>query len=100
MRNNLTKTEIITDPARFCELVHDETLRIDNVDMISDKVIYVTYRSKRDFTVENDSSNIFVSLWTTSMARVHLYGLMKAVTDDPLCELLYTVGTPFKKAST
>lgn len=81
----------MTDPAKFCRLVYDDTLKIDLVDMVADHVLYLTYRSKRDFTVENDTSNIFISLWTTSMARVYLHKLMYAVATAPGCELLYTV---------
>ncbi|KAH7726301.1 hypothetical protein AAVH_06102 [Aphelenchoides avenae] len=90
LRNNLTRTEIVTDPAKFCRFVYDDTLKIDQVDMVADNVLYLTYRSKRDFTVENDTSNIFVSLWTTSMARAYLHKLMHAVVTTPGCQLLYT----------
>lgn len=81
----------MTDPAKFCRFVYDDTLKIDQVDMVADNVLYLTYRSKRDFTVENDTSNIFVSLWTTSMARAYLHKLMHAVVTTPGCQLLYTV---------
>lgn len=91
MRNNLTKSEIVESPAKFAELVHDSRFDVHSADMVSDTAAFVKYSHRDEFVEENSSSNIFVSLWTTSAARLILYGHMEKVQTTPGCELLYTV---------
>ncbi|KAH7697592.1 hypothetical protein AAVH_35324, partial [Aphelenchoides avenae] len=90
MRNNLTKSEIIESPAKFAELVHDARFDVHSADMVSDTAAFVKYSHRDEFVEENSSSNIFVSLWTTSAARLILYSHMEKVQTTPGCELLYT----------
>lgn len=90
MRNNLTKSEIIESPADFAALVHDSRFDVHSVEMVNDKAAFVKYSSRKEFVEENSSSNIFVSLWTTSAARLVLYSHMEKVYTTPGCELLYT----------
>jgi hypothetical protein len=72
-RENLTQVEFITeDLARFNELVFsDNAYEVLFVDLVSDNVAYVVY--KPCFPKPNPKGNIVVALWTTALARLHLY---------------------------
>ena len=50
----------------------------------------VTYTSKTEFVEENSSSNVVLSLWTTSAARIKLLKALQTIADTPHCEILYT----------
>ena len=97
MRNNLAKTAIITKPDEFCKIAYDDRL-LWTAEMVSEEAVHVSYTHKKDFVEENSSSNIFVSLFTTSAARLQLYKYMRQVADHPRSELLYTVSpTPVEQ---
>lgn len=89
MRNNLTKTLITDSPSKFFDIIYDDTLEVTAIDMVNDKAIFLSYAHKKDFVEENPCSNIYVSLWTTSAARLILYEYMEQVVNDPDCEILY-----------
>ena len=91
MRNNLAKTVITTKPDVFCDIAYDDRLVLNTVEMVSEEAVHLTYTHKKDFVEEAPSSNIFVSLFTTSAARLRLYEYMRQVTTHPHSELLYTV---------
>ena len=90
MRNNLAKTLITNKPSEFFDLANDDRIVINTVDVINEEAIHVTYTSRKEFVTENPSYNIFVSLYTTSAARLTLYSYIRQVTDAEGCELLYT----------
>jgi hypothetical protein len=50
----------------------------------------LTYQKKKEWTTEHDSSNVVISLFTTSYARILLLKAMQKVARSPGCELLYT----------
>ncbi|KAL3115476.1 hypothetical protein niasHT_016600 [Heterodera trifolii] len=52
--------------------------------------IRVLYKPKKNFIVEHTSSNIVLSLWTTSRARLKLFDYMLQCYNTPGTELLYT----------
>lgn len=87
----MAKTEITDDAAKFCEIAYDKRLQLHSAEMVTDKTMYMTYTQKKDFIEEAPTSNVFVSLFTTSYARLRLYKYMRMVADTPGCELLYTV---------
>ena len=91
MRNNLGKTKLTESPDEFRKLVDDDRLDIHSVDMVSDEMMLISYTRREEFVEEAPTSNIFVSLWTTSSARLILYGYMEQVARTPGCDLLYTV---------
>uniref|UniRef100_A0A183C555 DNA-directed DNA polymerase n=1 Tax=Globodera pallida TaxID=36090 RepID=A0A183C555_GLOPA len=70
MRNTLSKTEIV-----------------DNMERPG--VVRVKYAKKAEFIKEHNVSNIILSLWTTSAARIKLYEYMEQVYRAKGCKLLY-----------
>uniref|UniRef100_A0A914QY49 DNA-directed DNA polymerase n=1 Tax=Panagrolaimus davidi TaxID=227884 RepID=A0A914QY49_9BILA len=90
LRNNLAKTVIVTTGVKANAVMSKDNAIISTVDILNNKEVMITYTMKKDFVTENASSNIIVSLWTTSAARIVLYRLMELVEKDPNCKLLYT----------
>ncbi|KAL3081620.1 hypothetical protein niasHS_009079 [Heterodera schachtii] len=66
-----------------------EYRRIYGVDL-EFETIRVLYKPKKNFIVEHTSSNIVLSLWTTSRARLKLFDYMLQCYNTPGTELLYT----------
>lgn len=90
MRNNLSHNEVVADVSTYYKLLLDTRLQIEMVIPVSENVVRVVYRPKKDFIKENSISNVVVSLWTTSAARLVLYNYMRLVDDTSGCRVLYT----------
>lgn len=71
--------------------MNNNTIDICSIDDLTPKTILITYETKKEFIVENEGSNVIISAWTTSAARLKLLSAMQAITDSPHAELLYTV---------
>lgn len=59
--------------------MYDSTKEVQSVSMVSDTVAHVAYADRAEFVKENSASNLFVCIWTTSLARLHLYKFMEKV---------------------
>jgi hypothetical protein len=89
LRNKLSKTQIITSTAELAAIMDDYRLEINSIDHIDDDTLMVTTTEKDEFVKEHPSSNIIVSLWTTSAARLLLLGALKKVAATNGAEVLY-----------
>jgi hypothetical protein len=85
----LTKTIIINRPDKFFDLAFDERFEISQIIPVSEETIRLTYREKTDFVQENATSNIVVSLYTTSIARLKLFSYLRQIEKVPGCTILY-----------
>ncbi|KAH7687835.1 hypothetical protein AAVH_40612, partial [Aphelenchoides avenae] len=90
LRNNLAKTLVTEKPDEFCKVAYDDRLNLNAVEMLNEEVAHLTYTHKKDYVEENAASNVFVSLFTTSAARLRLLEYMKKIDDHPTAQLLYT----------
>ncbi|KAL3076772.1 hypothetical protein niasHS_011509 [Heterodera schachtii] len=57
---------------------------------LSDSAVRVLYKHKKNFVTEHSSSNIVLSLWTTSRARLKLLDFMTQIERTEGAKLLYT----------
>ncbi|KAL3080637.1 hypothetical protein niasHS_012981 [Heterodera schachtii] len=57
---------------------------------LSDTAVRVMYKNKKNFVNEHTSSNIVISLWTTSRARLKLLDFMTQIDRTEGAKLLYT----------
>ena len=89
LRNRLSRTEVIADPYDLAEKFDDPKIELNDVYELSDELMLVTYTPKSEFVEENASSNIVLSLWTTSAARIKLLKAIQTVSNTPDCEILY-----------
>lgn len=91
MRNyGLGQTMITDDPSVLGDMLDRNDIEILDVDEIIKGVIIINYSTKKEFIEENPASNVVVSLWTTSCARLLLLRAMQIVSRTPGCKLLYT----------
>ncbi|KAH7710231.1 hypothetical protein AAVH_22472 [Aphelenchoides avenae] len=90
LRPNLAKYIVTESASRYFDLIESDKNEVHTIEMVSDDAVGITYSSKDDFVVEGTSFNLFLSIFTTSAARLKLYSIMRAVADSEGCKLLYT----------
>ncbi|KAL7080356.1 hypothetical protein ACQ4LE_000096 [Meloidogyne hapla] len=89
LRNTLSKSFITDSPAELRRFAENKSIEVNTVDKLTPDTILITYDSKNEFIEEHQTSNIVISLWTTSMARIHLLRAMQKIVGAPGCSLLY-----------
>ncbi|KAL3087668.1 hypothetical protein niasHT_028974 [Heterodera trifolii] len=91
MRNLLSKAIIDNDESIIHQYTEDKKIELIDLEMMDEDndVFMLTYKPKEEFVDENKYSNVVISLFTTSMARLYLYEALKKVDDTPGCEILY-----------
>ena len=95
LRNyGLSETQITDDPAELRRYLEDRSLDVTALDELDEETIMISFVKKRDWVEEGNASNVVISLWTTSQARILLLKAMQKVANTPGCEILYT-GKPF-----
>lgn len=90
LRNTLSKTLVSDDPLEIDKIMSGDIYEVSSIDLLDKNKVMMVYNNKKDFIVENDASNIILSLWTTSAARVKLYEIMDIIVNTPGCTLIYT----------
>jgi len=81
-RQNMSKTEYVTDIKRFYEILLDDRLDNINLNFINEDMVQMSYCFK-DYYVENDyNTNIFIAAFTTSSARLRLYKMLEYLEDQ------------------
>ncbi|KAL3109583.1 hypothetical protein niasHT_016927 [Heterodera trifolii] len=91
MRNLLSKAIIDNDESLIHQYTEDKKIELIDLEMMDEDndVFMLTYKPKEEFVDENKYSNVVISLFTTSMARLYLYEALKKVANTPGCEILY-----------
>ncbi|KAL3084210.1 hypothetical protein niasHS_009698 [Heterodera schachtii] len=91
LRNfGLSQTLITDDPVTLAEYLDNKSIEVTSIDQLDETHILITYLHKKDWIDEHACSNIVISLWTTSAARLVLLKAMQKVVRSPGSELLYT----------
>lgn len=72
---NKSKTEFITDPAKFYKVFFDDKIdgKILNVNFINENCCEITYKMKDVAEKADFKTNIYIASYTTAMARLKLY---------------------------
>uniref|UniRef100_A0A914M8V0 DNA-directed DNA polymerase n=1 Tax=Meloidogyne incognita TaxID=6306 RepID=A0A914M8V0_MELIC len=89
LRNTLSKSVIINSPNELIEFDNNKSIEVQSVDELTEETILLTYKPREEFIIEHDTSNIVISLWTTSAARIRLLKAMQKVAGRFDCNLLY-----------
>jgi len=69
LRNRLAKTCVIDDPGELLDLLENYQFDVNTISEINADVMLVTYTPKEEYVVENPSSNLCISIFTTAYAR-------------------------------
>uniref|UniRef100_A0AC34RI45 DNA-directed DNA polymerase n=1 Tax=Panagrolaimus sp. JU765 TaxID=591449 RepID=A0AC34RI45_9BILA len=80
---------VTDDHFKIDELMNDESLKIKSVDFLHQDKLLITHARKDRWVNEGKYSNCIISGWTTSVARLRLYGYLKTVSKTPGAKVLY-----------
>ncbi len=83
-RSNLCKTEIITEPARYYDLLSSDEVEVSNARIVNDSMVEVQYKSVNEFGESNNKTNVVVAAFTTAYARLRLYDLLDLLQERAL----------------
>ncbi|KAL7075931.1 hypothetical protein ACQ4LE_004628 [Meloidogyne hapla] len=89
LRNGLTKSVITDSPDELREYYYNKSIEIQSVENLTEETVLITYYPRDEFIIEHDTSNMVISLWTTSAARIRLLKAMQKVAETPGCNILY-----------
>jgi hypothetical protein len=80
LRNGLAKTIIAECPSELRQYLDNKAIVVSRLDELTPDFVMITYEPADDmFVEENGSSNIVISLWTTSCARIRLLKELRKV---------------------
>ncbi|XP_072039035.1 uncharacterized protein [Amphiura filiformis] len=80
-RSNLSKTVIHDDPSEVYKLLTDDTITVDNIRLINEEVVEVTYKEEGEFAKINPKTNVVIAAFTTCHARLKLYEVLEKLGD-------------------
>jgi hypothetical protein len=89
LRNNLCRTLVSNCPAEIREYLDNKRIEIVSIDKLNQKTVMITYTPVDEFVEENASSNLILSLWVTSCARLHLLRALQKVARTDGAVILY-----------
>ncbi|KAE9544412.1 hypothetical protein AGLY_001591 [Aphis glycines] len=75
-RPNQTKTEIISKPDRWYQVLLDRKLEIENIVFLTDDLVEVSYKQINEYVGNEHNTNIYIAAFTTSNARLRLYNML------------------------
>ncbi|XP_072043050.1 uncharacterized protein [Amphiura filiformis] len=76
-RSSMSQTVILDDPSEVYKLLTSDSVTVDNIRLINDEVIEVTYREDGDFARINPNTNVVIAAFTTCHARLKLYEVLE-----------------------
>ena len=83
-RNNMKKTEYVTEPSKFYKILLNEKIDDLNIQFINEDMVEMTYNLKDQFVDNSKDTNIFIAAFTTSHARLMLYEVLDKLDDTVL----------------
>ena len=83
-QNNMKQTKYVTEPKEFYRILLDDN--IDNlfIHFINEDMVQMTFDLKDQFVDNSSCTNIFVAAFTTSHARMKLYGVLDVLGEQVL----------------
>ena len=72
-RSNMSQTKYVTEVSEFYEILLDNKLDNTNFQFINDDMVQMTYNSKDQFVNHSKNTNIYITCFTKSHARLMLY---------------------------
>ncbi|XP_072039103.1 uncharacterized protein [Amphiura filiformis] len=76
-RSNMSQTVILDDPSEVYKLLTSDSVTVDNIRLINDEVIEVTYKDDDAFARVNLNTNVVIAAFTTCHARLKLYEVLE-----------------------
>ena len=83
-RENLTRTEYISEPSKFFDLVTNPTKLVKNVDVYGEQFLLVNWEDMDSVIEAHACSNVVVAAFVTVQARLKLYGILEKLNERVL----------------
>ena len=83
-RSNLTKTEMVTEPKEFFDLLYSSEFEVSDARLVNDETVEVHYSKVGEFEEQNNKVNIVIAAFTTAYARLKLYDLLDLLQERVL----------------
>jgi ribosomal protein S20 len=80
-RQNMSKTEYVTDIKRFYEIILDDRLDNINLTFLNETMVQMSYCFKDQYVENDHNTNVFIAAFTTSNARLRLYKMLDYLGD-------------------
>ena len=77
-------TKHVTDPSEFYKILLDDSISNLNVQFIKDDMVHMSYNFKNHFFDNTNNTNIYISCFTTSHARLTLYDKLEYLQEKVL----------------
>ncbi|CAB3997155.1 DNA polymerase [Paramuricea clavata] len=74
---NMTKVKIISDPAKYFDLLSSDQINVTVVNFIDDELIEVHFENIDEFMEADGKTNVVIVAFTTAHARLKLYGVLE-----------------------
>ena len=72
MRIKRNESVIVDNPGHVLDYLEDPTITISQIDELNPETWMISFTTNDEYLVENDCSNLAISLFTTSYARYDL----------------------------
>jgi hypothetical protein len=89
LRNQLSRTIVTNDPFDVQMYYNDHRYNLNAGELLPNGMYLISYTPKLEFIDEHDCSNIIISLWTTSSARIRMLKALQIVAKTPNSDILY-----------
>ena len=73
----MTQVEIVSDPARYFDLLTSDKINVTDANFINDQLIEVHYENVDEFVEGDGKTNVVIAVFTTAHARLKLYGVLE-----------------------
>ena len=83
-RENLTRTEYISEPSKSFDLVTNPTKLVKNVDVYGEQFLLVNWEDMDAVIEAHACSNVVVAAFVTAQARLKLYGVLEKLNERVL----------------
>ena len=80
----MTKTEYISEPAKFFDLVTNPNKIVKNVDICRENLLLVNWDDTESSVEPHACSNVIVAAFVTAQARLKLYGILEKLNERVL----------------
>jgi hypothetical protein len=84
MNTEREESELVFEPKRFYEVIHDDELDLLDLYVINEDVVELVYKKKKEVAKESNVTNIFIAIFTTAWARLELYNLISSLGERVL----------------
>lgn len=69
----MSKGEFIMDSARFCNILFDDTNIVEDLQILSEEMLYITYKKEEEYAEVMAHMNPVIAAFTTANCRLKLY---------------------------